>query len=111
MSATRTIEAVRAAGASLEVQSGKLILTGASLLDAAALEQIKRQKAEIILALNGRTRLPRDMRVRGVIVEEGRGGLLVLSADKLSDDDIEALHNMEMSIATTLRAAWRKDAS
>ena len=111
MSATRTIEAVRAAGASLEVQGDALILTGASLLDAAALEQIKRQKADIILALNGRTRLPRDMGVRGVIIEDGSGGLLVLSADRLSDDDIEALHNMEMSIATTLRAAWRKAAS
>ena len=51
------------------------------------------------------------MRVRGVIVEDERGGLLVLSADRLSDDDIEALHNMEMSIAATLRAAWRKAAS
>ena len=58
MSATRTIELVKAAGASLEVQNGELILTGANLLDAVALEQIKRQKAEIILALNGRTRLP-----------------------------------------------------
>ena len=111
MNATRTIESVRAAGASLEVRDGELVLTGASLLDAAALEQVKGQKAEIILALSGRTRLPRDMRVRGVIVEDERGGLLVLSADRLSDDDIEALQNMEMSIATTLRAAWRRAAS
>ena len=111
MSATRTIESVKAAGASLEVQNGELILTGAHLLAASALEQVKRQKAEIILALNGRTRLPRDMRVRGVIVEDERGGLLVLSADRLSDDDIEALHNMEMSIAATLGAAWRRAAS
>ena len=51
------------------------------------------------------------MRVLGVIVEDERGGLLVLSADGLNDDDIEALHNMEMSIAATLRAAWRRAAS
>ncbi len=108
MTAARTIAAVRAAGASLYLRDGELVLTGRSLLSDAAREQIKAQKAEIILALSGRTKLPRDMRVRGVIVEDGRGGLLVLSADKLNDDDIEALHNMEMSIATTLRAAWRK---
>ena len=34
MNATRTIEAVKAAGASLEVRDGELVLTGASLLDA-----------------------------------------------------------------------------
>jgi DNA-binding NtrC family response regulator len=33
MSATRTIESVRAAGASLEVRDGELVLTGASLLE------------------------------------------------------------------------------
>jgi hypothetical protein len=110
MNATRIIEAVRAAGASLELRDGELILTGASRLSAAALEQIKHQKAEIILALGGRTKLPRDTRVRGVILEAG-GGLLVLSADRLCDDDLEALHNMEMSIAATLRAAWRKAAA
>jgi hypothetical protein len=108
MNATRTIEAARAAGASLELRDGELFLIGASLLSETALEQIKHQKAEIILALSGRTRLPRGMRVRGVIIEDRDGGLLVLSADKLCDDDVEALHNMEMSIAATLRTAWRK---
>ena len=111
MTAARTIAAVRAAGASLDLRDGELVLTGRSLLSDTALEQIRNQKTEIVLALGGRTKLPRDMRVRGVIVEDGGGGLLVLSADKLCDDDVEALHNMEMSIATTLRAAWRKAAS
>ena len=84
MNATRTIKSVKAAGASLEVQNGELILTGAHLLDASALEQVKRQKSEIILALNGRTRLPRDMRLRGVIVEDERGGLAAISLPSFS---------------------------
>lgn len=40
------------------------------------------------------------MRVLGVIIEDGDGGLVVLPADRLCADDVEALHNIEMSIAT-----------
>lgn len=39
MSASRTIAAVRSAGASLEIKDGELVLTGRSLLSDAALDQ------------------------------------------------------------------------